>query len=101
LININPSNLLSVKRHPSGLNIRPVTLKILLLVITKLLTISCNCGLRLSASQYSITQFLIYNEANSDANIDAHLTIGQKSIVKKTLVSLRFLPVSSGSRWTR
>ena len=38
-------------------------------------------------------QFLIWNEMNSDANIDAHLQylLDQKSIVKKTwLVSLRF-----------
>jgi len=28
LININASNLLSVKRHQSGMNIRPATLKV-------------------------------------------------------------------------
>jgi len=50
LININTSNLLSVKQHVSGLNIRPAMLKIRLLVISILLTISSNCGLRLQAS---------------------------------------------------
>jgi len=54
LININASNILSIKRHQSGLNIRPATLKIPLLNISKLLTISSNCGLRSSASQASI-----------------------------------------------
>jgi len=39
---INASNLLSCKRHLSDLNIRPATLKIHLLVISKLLTISSN-----------------------------------------------------------
>jgi len=44
---------------PVRLNIRPATLKIRLLVILKLLTISSNCMLRLSASQHSIVQLLI------------------------------------------
>jgi len=52
LTNIKASNLLSVKRHLSGLNIRPETLKIRLLIMLKLLTISSNCGLRSSASQH-------------------------------------------------
>jgi len=56
LININVSNLLSVKQHQSGLNICPATLKIRLLVISKLLTISFNCGLRSSATQHSTVQ---------------------------------------------
>ena len=38
--------LLSVKRHLSGLNFRPATLKSRVLVISKLLTIYSNCGLR-------------------------------------------------------
>jgi len=47
LTNINPLNLLSVKGHLSSLNIRPATLKNrFLLAISKLLTISSNCGLR-------------------------------------------------------
>jgi len=36
---INASNILSVKRHLSGLNIRPATLKTRLSVISKFLTI--------------------------------------------------------------
>jgi len=44
---INTSNLLSIKRHLSGLNIRPAKLKTRLLVISKLLTVFfSNCGLR-------------------------------------------------------
>jgi len=39
--------------------IRLATLKIRLLVISKLQTISSNCGLRSSARQHSITQLLI------------------------------------------
>ena len=62
LININASNLSSVKRNLSGLSIRPATLKIRLLVISKLLTISSNRRLRWSASQHSIVQFSIWNE---------------------------------------
>jgi len=76
LTNINASNLLSGNWHPSGLNIRPGTLKIRLLVISKLLTISSNCGLRSSASQHSIVQLLIWNEMSSDVNIAGHLSIG-------------------------
>jgi len=57
-MNINASNLLSVK-HLSDLNIRPATLKIRLLIISKLLTISSNCGLRSSASQHNSVQLLI------------------------------------------
>jgi len=45
LININASSLLSIKQHLSGLNTRPETLKIRLFVISKLLSISSNCGL--------------------------------------------------------
>jgi len=45
---------LTVKRHLSGLNIRPATLKIRLLIISKLLNISSDCGLGSSASQNSI-----------------------------------------------
>jgi len=59
LVNINASNLLSGKRHLSGLSIRPATLKIHLLVISKLLTITSNCGFRSSASQHSIVQYFI------------------------------------------
>jgi len=36
---------LTVKRYLSGLNVRPATLKIRLLIISKLLTIFSNCGL--------------------------------------------------------
>ena len=43
---------LTVKWHLLGLNVRPATLKIRLLIISKLLTISSNCGLRSSASQH-------------------------------------------------
>jgi len=43
---------LTVIRHLSGLNIRLATLKTRLLIISKLLTISSNCGLRSSASQH-------------------------------------------------
>jgi len=43
----------------SGMEIRPATLKIPLLVISKLLTLSSNCGLRSSASQHGIVQLLI------------------------------------------
>jgi len=50
---------LSVKQHLSGLNIRSATLKIRLLMISKLLNISSNCWLRSSASQHSIVQRLI------------------------------------------
>jgi len=60
----------------SGLNIRPATLKIRLLVISKLLIISSNWGLRSDASQHSSVQLLIWNEMNSDANIATHLSIG-------------------------
>jgi len=49
----------TVKRHLSGLNIRPETLKMRLLIISKLLTISSNCGLRSPASQHSSVQLLI------------------------------------------
>ena len=78
LININASKLLSVKRRVSGFNFRPATLKYRLLVISKFVTISSNCGLRSSASQHSIAQLLIWNEMNSDANIAAHLSIKRK-----------------------
>jgi len=54
LININVSNILSIKRHQSCLNIHPATLKIRLLIISKLLTISTSCGLRSFARQASI-----------------------------------------------
>jgi len=50
---------LSVKRHLSGLNIRSATLKIRLLMISQLLSISSNCGLQSSASQHSTVQLLI------------------------------------------
>jgi len=55
-------------------------LKIRLLIISKLLTISPNCGLRLSAkkSQHSIVQLLIGNEMDSDANIAVHLSLRPK-----------------------
>jgi len=76
LTNFNASNLLSGKRHLSGLNIRPAMLKIRLLVISKLLTIFSECGLRLSASIHSIVQLLIWNEIKSDASIAGHLSIG-------------------------
>ena len=75
-MNINVSNLLSVKRYVSGLNIRPAAPKIHLLVISKLLTISSNFRLWTSASQHSSLQLLIWNEMNSDANIAARLSIG-------------------------
>jgi len=48
------SNILSVKRHQSGLNIRLARLKIRFLIISKLLIISSNCGLRSSARQARI-----------------------------------------------
>jgi len=67
---------LTVKRHPSGLNIRSVALKIRLLIISKLLTISSNCVLRSSASQHNAVQLLIWNEMSSDANIATQLSIG-------------------------
>jgi len=35
---------LTVKRHLSSLNIRPVTLKIRLFIISKLLAVSSKCG---------------------------------------------------------
>jgi len=41
---------LTVKRHLSGLNIRPAALKIRLLINSKLLTIFSKCGLRSFAS---------------------------------------------------
>jgi len=66
---------LTVKRNLLGLNIRPATLKMGLLIISKLLTISSNSGLRSPASQQSNVQLLIWNEINSDANIAAHLSI--------------------------
>jgi len=66
----------TVKRCLSGLNIRPVTLIIRLLIISKLLTISSNCGLQSSASQHSTVQLLICNEINGDAKIATHLSIG-------------------------
>jgi len=50
---------LTVERHPSGLNIRPATLKIQFLRISKLLTISSEWGLRSSARQHSTVLFLI------------------------------------------
>ena len=53
---------LTVKRHLSGLNNRPATVKIRSLIISKLLTISSKCGLRSSASQHSTVQLLIWNE---------------------------------------
>jgi len=52
-------DILASKHHLSGLKIRTATLKIRLLVISKLLTISSNCDLRSSASQHSIVQLLI------------------------------------------
>jgi len=63
--------------HLSGLKIRLAMLKIRLLVISKLLTISSNCGLRSSSSQHSRpnVQLLILNEMNNDANIAGHLSI--------------------------
>jgi len=76
--NMNASNLLSGKRHLSGLDFRPATLKILSLIISKWLTICSNCGIRSSASQHSIVQLLIWNGMKSDANIAAHLSIGPK-----------------------
>ena len=66
---------LTVERHLSGSNIRPATLKIRLLVISILLTISSNCGLRSSASQHSNVQLFISNEMSSDADIAAHLSM--------------------------
>jgi len=84
---INASDRLSVKRHLSGLNIRPATLKTRLLVISKLLTIYfSNCGLRCFqlcdcfwlVCKCSIA-FCSYSfEMNSGANIAAHLSIGPK-----------------------
>jgi len=50
---------LTVKRNLLGLNIRPATLKMGLLIISKLLTISSNSGLRSPASQQSNVQLLI------------------------------------------
>jgi len=96
----------TVKRHLSGLNVRPATLIIRLLIISKLLTISSNCGLWSPTSQHSTVQLLIWNEMNSDADIATviatNLSIGPNVNVNKTsLVSLRFfLPVSGGSRMT-
>jgi len=46
---------LSVTRHLPGLNIRSATLKIRLLIISKLLSISPKCELRSSARQTNIT----------------------------------------------
>jgi len=60
----------------SSLNIHQAMLKIRLLVISKLLTISSNCGLWSSASHHSTVQPLIWNEMNSDANIARHLSTG-------------------------
>jgi len=72
---------LTVKRHLSGLNVCPATLKICLL------TISSNCVLRSSASQHSIVQQLIWNEMNSraNANVAAHLSIGPNVNGKQNL----------------
>jgi len=67
--------LLSGKRHLSGLNIRLAMLNIRLLVISKLLTISSDCGLRSSASQHSNLQLLLFIEMNNDANIAGHLSL--------------------------
>jgi len=44
---------LTVEWHLPGLKIRPATLKMRLLIISKLLTISSKYGLRSSESQYS------------------------------------------------
>jgi len=71
-----PFKSLTVKRQLSGLNVRPATLKIRLLIISKLLTISSNCGLRSSASQHSTVQLFIPNEMNNDTNIATHLSVG-------------------------
>ena len=76
LININVSNRLSGKRHLSGLNTSSATLKIRLLVISKMLTVSSNCGLRSSTSQQSVVQLSFWNKMNSNANIAGHLSIG-------------------------
>ena len=86
LININASNILSGKRHLSGLNICSETLKIHLFVISKFLTISSNCGLWLSASNHSSVQLLIWNDINSDANIlqSCICLLDQLSMVNKT-----------------
>jgi len=73
---INASNILSVKRHLSGLNIRPATLKTRLSVISKFLTIFFKLrvtifsavrwpSVRLQAQQ-SILLLFIWNEMNSD-----------------------------------
>jgi len=43
---------LTVERHLSGLDIRPATLKIRLLIISILLTISSKCGLRSNPAKY-------------------------------------------------
>jgi len=54
----------------------PATLKIRLLLISKLLTTYSYCRLRSSARQHGIVQLLIENETNSDANTAGHLSIG-------------------------
>ena len=69
---------LAVKQRLSGLNIRRVTLKMRLLIISELLTISSKCWLRSSARQHSTVQLFVWNEMNSDASIAAHLSIGPK-----------------------
>ena len=69
------------------LEIRPATLKMPLLVISKLMTISSNCGLPSSASQHTIVQFIILNEINGDASIAAHLFIGPKINGQQNLTS--------------
>jgi len=83
LIDINALNLLSAKRHLSGLNFLPETLKSRVLVISQLLTISSNyavrcfqlCDVFWIVCKHSTVQLLF--ETNNDANIAAHLSIGQ------------------------
>jgi len=51
----------------------------------------CAMAFGSSASLYNIVQLFIFNEMNNDANIPAHLSVGQKSMVNKTsLVSHEF-----------
>jgi len=85
---INASNLSSVKRHPSGLNIRPATLKTRLFVISNLLTIFFKLRVTMHSALWwpsdrlkcsiAFCRFFIWNEINSDANIDALPCMGSK-----------------------
>jgi len=102
LININPSDLSSVKRHLLGLNIRPATLKSRLLVISILLTISSTCWLRCfqlsdvlsilcKPAKHCVAFNLKWMNSDAIANVTAHLSIGPKANGQKnSLVWLSF-----------